>query len=340
MQLKLLEKGPIYAIESAQTPSCHASTIVRMTDGRLAAAWFGGSNESNPDVCIWFSVREANGWTTPVRVTPDNNIAHWNPVLYQDPLSGLLWLFYKEGLTPRCWHTMVTRSSDCGAAWSEPEELVTGDTFPRGPVKDKLICLSDGTWLAPSSEEDDLHRWMLFLDRSEDHGKSWGRTDYVPMQLEGSDRVYASISEMPAKSGGLIQPTLWEEKDHPGHVHLLARSSLGHIYRADSTDFGKTWSCAYPTDQPNNNSGIDVVRMDDGTLALIFNPVAANWGDRFPISLMLSKDNGKTWGHRLDLETEPGEYSYPAIIADGDMLYMAYTFQRQTVQFAAVQVCR
>ena len=340
MQMKILEKGHIYPIESAPVPSCHASTIVKLSDGRLAAAWFAGTNESDPDVCIWFSVKGDDGWSAPVRVTPDNNVAHWNPALFVDSATDTLWLFYKEGLSPRSWYTMIVKSADCGQTWSEPERLVAGDDTARGPVKNKPIRLSDGSWLAPSSEEDDLRRWMLFLDRSEDGGRSWTKTGYVPMRLEGPHREFASISEMPEKSGGLIQPTLWEEKDRPGHVHLLARSSLGRIYRADSADFGRTWSCAYPTELPNNNSGIDVVRTDCGTLALIYNPVSANWGDRTPISLILSDDNGETWGERLDLETIDGEYSYPAIIADGDKLYMSYTYQRKTVEFVAVEFSR
>lgn len=340
MRMNILEKGHIYPIESAPVPSCHASTLAVMSDGRIAAAWFGGTNESDPDVCIWFSVKNSGGWTAPVRVTPDNNIAHWNPVLFNDVETNTLWLFYKEGLSPKVWYTMVVKSGDCGRTWSAPERLVAGDDTPRGPVKNKPIRLSDGSWLAPSSEEDDLGRWMLFLDRSENGGADWARTGYVPMRLEGSDREFASISEMPDKSGGLIQPTLWEEQGRPGYVHLLARSSFGKIYRADSADFGRTWSCAYPTELPNNNSGIDIVRTEDGTLALIYNPVSANWGERTPISLALSTDNGLSWGERLDLETIPGEYSYPAIIAAGDTLYMTYTYQRKTVEFVALELCR
>src|SRR5689334_2553505 len=49
-------------------PQAHASTIVELADGTLAAAWFGGSGESRPDVRIWFSRRGVRGWETPVAV--------------------------------------------------------------------------------------------------------------------------------------------------------------------------------------------------------------------------------------------------------------------------------
>ena len=67
------------------------------------------------------------------------------------------------------------------------------------------------------------------------------------------------------------------------------------IYRSDSKDGGNTWTEAYATELPNNNSGIDMIRSEDGKLFLVYNPVGVNWGDRTPISLAVSKDDGKTW---------------------------------------------
>lgn len=64
---------------------------------------------------------------------------------------------------------------------------------------------------------------------------------------------------------GIIQPTLWEFSS--GNIHL-ARSTAGRIYRSDSQDNGQTWSPAYPTPLLNNNSGIDLVRLDNSSLIL------------------------------------------------------------------------
>jgi predicted neuraminidase len=48
---------------------------------------------------------------------------------------------------------------------------------------------------------------------------------------------------------------------------------------------------------------------------------------------MVSEDNGETWGGRVDLETGPGEYSYPSIIqaADG-RIHIVYTHCRTHIQ--------
>src|SRR5512138_3391286 len=56
----IYERGPY--------PSVHASTIVETTTHELVAAWFGGTRERSPDVGIWVSRRERNGWTPSVEV--------------------------------------------------------------------------------------------------------------------------------------------------------------------------------------------------------------------------------------------------------------------------------
>jgi len=85
--VKMAQSQFIY--EHASFPECHASTIAE-TPGGLVAAWFGGTNEGNPDVCIYVS-RKNKGqdvWTVPVNV--GNGIVNdtlrypcYNPVLYR-----------------------------------------------------------------------------------------------------------------------------------------------------------------------------------------------------------------------------------------------------------------
>ena len=139
---------------------------------------------------------------------------------------------------------------------------------------------------------------------------------------------------------GIIQPTLWE--DEKG-VHMLCRSTSSRIYRSDSSDGGKSWSLAYDTGLPNNNSGIDLVQMGDGTLVLAYNP-RDNYpgfykGARTPLSIAASTDGGDTFTRVYDLETEAGSFAYPSIIADGDgTLYVVYTWNRERIRFASFRL--
>ena len=101
--------------------------------------------------------------------------------------------------------------------------------------------------------------------------------------------------------------------------------------RSDSSDAGRNWSTARRTEVPHNNSGIDVIRTRSGLVALACNPVAGNWAARTPLTVLFSRNNGESWPHRIDLETDPGEYSYPAIIEDDDGLLVAYTWNRRRI---------
>ncbi len=259
-----------------------------------------------------------------------------------------LWLFHKVGPTVHSWTTRVATSADGGATWSAPRPLVSGGTSPRGPVKNKLIVLANGDWLAGGSVEDDRN-WDAFTDRSADQGLTWERSA-VPLEHRASSPasgapVWRGLAEAalwetdPARTfawDGVIQPTLWESA--PGRVHMLLRSTRGSIHRSDSQDGGRVWCAAYATPLANNNSGLDLVRVPDGMLVLACNPVAGNWASRSPLVLLVSTDNGARWQERAVLESGAGEFSYPAIIAAGGGLHVLYTWNRTSIVHREIAV--
>jgi predicted neuraminidase len=298
---------------------CHASTITGLGDGNYLTAWFAGSHEKHNDVGIWVSKGKAGDWSEPELLVKVRNEPHWNPVLFNAP-DGKVYLYFKVGKEIDYWETWVQYTEDGGETWSEARELVPGDKGGRGPVRNHMLVLSDGTWLAPASDEKNKV-WTVFVDRSEDEGKTWTATDKLDM-----DRSVIT-------GEGVIQPALWESK--PGHVHMLMRSSSGNICRSDSEDYGKTWSEVTEIELPNNNSGIDIAHIEGEKIALIYNPVAENWGDRFPISIAVSEDNGKTWPLKFEIEKGEGddELSYPAMFYEDGHLVACYTWNRETVAF-------
>ena len=296
---------------------CHASTVVQLSGDRFLVAWFGGTHEGHDDVGIWAADRSEVGWSNPRLLAKVALEPHWNPVLFRAP-EGQVHLFFKVGPTVPTWHTWAMISDDDGRTWGAPHELVPGDRLPRGPVKNKPIVLSDGAWLAPGSVETDA-AWDVFVDRSEDGGKTWRASGLVARDRAGFE------------GKGVIQPTIWESE--PGCVHMLMRSTCGRICRSDSRDGGLTWSPIYRTDLPNNNSGIDLARLSDGTLVLVYNAVNQNWGRRSPLSVTLSTDNGNSWCQPRDLETGPGEYSYPAVIPTAEGWALTYTWRRERIAF-------
>lgn len=307
----------------------------------MAVAWFGGSYESHGDVAIWLGMKtdsEEGAWEYPIKIADEPDVPHWNPVLSRGT-DGAIHLFYKVGSNARDWRTRTKVSRDEGRSWSSYRELPLLDGFTAGPVKDKPIVLSDGSWLAPTSRETETE-WDAAVTLSKDDGDTWELGGPVPLD-------HAAV-----EGKGIIQPTLWESDS--GSVHMLLRSDAGNIYRSDSMDSGKTWCGAYPTSLPNNNSGIDLDRLSNGSLVLCYNPVDLSWGKRTPLALSISEDNGTSWDTSIILEDEdpptdeervkldranrPNEFSYPAILALGNRIHVTYTWKRQRICYRILEI--
>lgn len=302
-----------FIYETAPFPSCHASTLAETPTG-VVAAWFGGTHEKHPDVGIWVARRVSGQWTTPIEVA--NGVQHadlrhptWNPVLFKQP-EGPLHLFYKCGPTPSSWWGMWTTSTDDGATWELPRRLP--ETID-GPVKNKPVLLQNGVLLCGSSTEYD--GWRLHFELTNDWGKSWSRIGPI-----NDGREFNAI-----------QPTILTHKE--GRLQILCRAQEGRVLSSWSSDQGQTWSALEPTDLPNPNSGIDAVSLQDGRHVLIYNHVRKG---RSPLNLALTED-GEHWRAIQVLESEPGEYSYPAIIQtkNGD-LHMTYTWKRTKVKYVVL----
>lgn len=303
---------------------CHASSIEALGNGQYMMVWFAGTHEKNDDVGIWMAQGSPDNWSPPKLLVKVRNDAHWNPVLFHSP-EGRLFLFFKVGKEIDDWETWSMYSDDLGHSWSNPEELVKGDQGGRGPVRNHILVLSNGIWLAPASLEKN-RVWNAFVDASDDKGETWTKSDTLFL-----DRKLI-IGE------GVIQPAMWESSS--GQVHMVLRTSAGKIGRSDSFDFGKTWSEVSLTDLPNNNSGIDVAQIQGNTLALAYNPVGKNWGPRFPMTLAFSADNGQSWPLKLEIEKgeEGNEFSYPSLIYEEGYLVLCYTWNRTNIRFVKVKL--
>lgn len=315
------------------TPNGHASTLALLGDDILLG-WFGGTREADPDVDIYAARRVDGIWQKPYPLAAQEGLQHWNPVFYTD--GDRVELFYKVGHPIPAWYTRRMRSLDGGRTWSKPVEMVPGDIGGRGPVRNKPIRLASGRVLAPASIET-RETWDAFIDISDDGGYTFRRTEFVPLWRKGQPKPEGCANEpFEVADKGVIQPTLWQSDD--GHVHMLLRSTEGFILRSDSEDEGETWCCAYSTGLANNNSGIDLIKMEDGRICLVMNPVSGNWKARSPITLCVSLDGGESFQELMHLERNPGEYSYPAILSRGNTLYISYTWNRLKMAFWEVEM--
>ncbi len=306
----LLAQDAEFIYDRAPFPSCHASTIVETAPGEFLAAWFGGSDEGKPDVAIWGARKGRDGhWSEPAELARESSIATYNPVLFFSA-DKTLWLYYKFGPSPSSWTAARRSSADRGRTWSEIEHLPAG---LLGPIKNKPLILSDGTILAGTSVES-YRAWSVWVERSTDHGRTW--TKHGPVTVPGQPH-------------GIIQPALVRLQD--GRVRMYVRSTqrIRRICYADSSDGGRTWTNAQPSELPNPDSGIDAVGLKDGRIVLVYNDTDKG---RSPLNVAVSAD-GDHWNRFLALETEPGEFSYPAVIqaANGEV-HITYTWNRKKIK--------
>lgn len=355
---------------------CHASTIIELTENLVLIAFFAGPHEGDhTEIYLsWFDLE--SGTTCALKplknccqdtiTDPDAapaaaaatatalpNEAQWNPVLFRVDANHLV-LIFKVGNCIATWQSWICHSFDNGQSFTQPQPLwnraVKQESFDisggcgRGPVRNQPLLLRSGRVLSPGSDENGI--WHAFVDIS-DPEFSWLKQSapiYAPLPDKSeldqrNQEAAASTIALSAQSftgQGVIQPTLYEDEQG---VHMLLRSSLGWIYRADSSDEGVTWTQAYPIAVPNNNSGIDIVRIAP-FIYLSCNPVSGNFVARTPLVLMVSPD-GINFSHLLTVDDFQGELSYPCLIARSghpDRLLLSYTFDRRHIRIVEIKL--
>ena len=325
---------------SERWPSCHSSTICTLPKGGLAVAWFAGSKEGSSDSAVLISKKvDSKNWSSPETLV---NVAHkaaGNPKLFRGRKADELRIIAPVNYGEWCdggTRLFMKRSFDGGGSWTDLEILWDG-TGILG--KNRPIKLTDGTWILPVEKESE---WRPAFLRSQDYGESW------------------NLIEVPSGKEKVIQPAIVELSN--GNLLAYARSWEGKIYRMISSDKGLSWSKPGPTKLPNNNSGIDMIRLHSGNLLLAFNDTAlgegkrANgerqWGPRNPLSLALSTDEGASWSYKIDIEKKKmnnngkyhedlqnievpakGEFSYPSLIQDPNgIIHVVYTYERTAIK--------
>ena len=300
---------------SPKLPSNHASTLAVMPNGDLLCAWYAGRFEGSRDVKIYASRLEAkNGhatgaWSSPEVIADTPDRSDGNPVLFVDQ-RGQLQLFFVtiHGLDWKWAKIKVQTSPDRGLTWG-PTTILRNR---RGwMTRNHPLELNDGSLLLPLYNEVRMRSVFML---SNDAGASW--------QPAGEIRTRP----------GNLQPAVVQLADGTLLSLMRCRHKAGRIWQATSPDHGRTWSPAAATALPNPDAGIDLARLPNGHLVLAFNNSPTQ---RTPLSMALSEDDGRTWPFVRDLETDPGEYSYPSLaVTPGGVIHLTYTWKRKSIKHA------
>ena len=318
-------------------PSSHAANLLVLRNGTLLCSWFSGTWEGDSDVSIVVSrlPKGTNQWTKAVVVDHQPGKSFQNPVSFQDA-TGKILLFHTAQTANKGQadaQVFMVTSSDDGDSWGSRELLFSkAGSYIRQP----LLAMSTTEWLLP-----------MYYTPSEGITKG-ADANYSAVKITKDGGKTWSECEIP-KSEGLVQPTV-VRLDNGNFLALFRSRYADWIYQSASKD-GCVWSAPSPTQIPNNNSSIQMTKLEDGHLVLVFNNSNASTSrekpqtaPRKPLSAALSVDGGKTWPWVRDIEAGSmettnhdhfpehsgrEEYSYPAVVQASDgHIYVAYTYRR------------
>ena len=305
---RLLYKTPVFE-RLYERPFAHCATLIDRGDDGLLCAWMGGSYETAPDVVLLASqlAPGADQWTPPHVIAAVDGHSLGQPVFVTRP-NGDLWLFYVV-IIERDWTSAIPylkKSSDGGQTWSEPSRLFD---YPGLMLRSRVITL-DQRIIVPAYDE---NTWQSRMIVSDDGGVTWRLTE--PM----------------VSPNGNIHPTLVPLPDGRLLAYLRTGGKGGVIWRSESSDGGETWSELMATALPNPNSGIDLLMLHSGRMALAFNNSATH---RTPLAVALA-DESERWCWLQVIEDEYAEISYPTLAQTRDgVLHVVYTYKRENIHYA------
>jgi len=211
-----------------------------------------------------------------------------------------------------------------------------GQTF--GPVQ--ILCDSPGTFVRQQIVVNGRGDWLLPVFRCVGlNGQRWsGDADTAAVLMSRDSGASWQMRDIPDSLGAVHMNILPLGGDEM--IAFYRNRFAETILSSRSSDGGETWSAPEAADLPNNNSSIQVTRLGNGHLALVFNdssardatgrrlslydeieddlpPVLAGdgkrtdertafWGaPRAPMTLAVSADGGRTWSKR-NVETGDG----------------------------------
>jgi len=220
--------------------------------------------------------------------------------------NGDIALFYlRKNSTVDCI-PMMRISKDEAKSWSEAIPCITDKEGYFVLNNDRVVQLEDGRLVlavamheGPGMERN--NQGDLYCYYSDDSGQTWTSSEKVP-----------NTTDIITQEPGLIEMS-------DGRLMMFIRASGGYQQLSYSSDRGKTWSHIEQSNIPSPVSPATIERIpgtndwlmvwnnNDGSIPEIK-------GKRTPLTVAVSKDEGKTWDYIENIKDDPdGWYCYIAI---------------------------
>jgi len=314
----------IVAPATADNPRNTEGDIIELVDGTLLLAWsdfYDAGPADHAPARISAMVSDDGGHTWGERFTLQENVGGQNVMSasFVRLQSGDILLFFLQKNSDRDLQAMMRRSSDEGGTWSEPVMCTDGAGY-YVVNNARIVQLTDGRLVLPASRHGDIRgeeatavsqAWL-----SDDEGRTWVRSE----------------TEIRLPLRGAMEPGVVELRD--GRILMIIRTQLNQIYRSYSADRGVTWTDAEPMGVGAPVAPSTIARIPStGDLLLIWNDCFRTGPHaepkRTPLTAAVSRDEGETWEHARDLETDPNLwYAYTSIDFVGGRVLLTYWEQQ------------
>lgn len=302
--------------------------------GTLYCMWqSSGRDEDSADTWVAYSRSEDGGqtWCKPKCLAPALENGYCTSggwIVGEDEIVGFINI-WQDDISSRGGYTMYVKSSD-GLNWSQPADVTMKDgsrldaIFEQDPHR-----LKNGRIINAAHFHPDLYVCPIYTDDPS------GITGWVK-----SDFMHRGFGDQSRE----LEPSLFQKAD--GSVVMIFRDQNSTFQKlaAASYDNGETWTNSMLTNMPDARTKQSAGNLPDGTAFLVGNPVYNK--TRFPLAITLSKDGNcfdtayliREGGDTMPALRYPGSakragYHYPKSMVDGDYLYVAYTLNKEDVQF-------
>lgn len=310
--LKLKSVVALQLNPDENNPRNSEGDFIELKDGRLLfiyTHYTGSSSSDHAPACLAgrYSSNGGKSWSRAdsiiVQNEGDMNVMSVSLLRLQ---NGKIALFYLKKNSAEDCIPYMRISGDEAQSWSKPIPCVTDKTGYFVLNNNRVIQLKNGRLLmAVARHSGPAEKWhnkgALYSYYSDDHGNSWKFGSQVP-----------DTTNIITQEPGLVEL-------RNGDVMMFIRASGGVQQLSYSTNGGETWSHIQPSIiksplspasmamNPNTGDLVLVWNNNDGTNAAIKNK-------RTPLTIAVSKDDGKTWRKIKNIEDDPdGWYCYVAI---------------------------
>ena len=305
--------------------------LIRLKDGRILFVYTEYRGESNLDhapahLVKCYSSDGGETWTKSVEAVPRSgrqNDMGASLIRLKDGRIGLVYV--RKNSDTDCMPVMRF-SSDEGETWSGITECVAASNRAYWVMNNaRLTMLKSGRLIGPLSRHNpsDGQYGRLMCVYSDDQGATWK-----------SGKLYEPPKDEKGKPVIVQEPGVVELKD--GRLYLYARTDRGRQWQAFSKDGGVTWEDFGPSSIYGPRGPATITRLKSGDLLLVWNDHEGHpeymkrgesWlvGIRAPLTLAISKDEGKTWINRKTVETNTwGFFCYFSVLEQDDGLILSY----------------